>query len=67
VSDTGDWYLFDSARGITTAYDPYLFLNNTDAEAAGDNIIRPFSGGFALGDGGQLNESGSTYIFYAIA
>jgi hypothetical protein len=67
VSDTGDWYLFDSARGITTAYDPYLFLNNTDAEAAVDNIIRPFSGGFALGDGGQLNESGSTYIFYAIA
>jgi hypothetical protein len=67
VSDTGDWYLFDSARGITTAYDPYLFLNNTDAEAAGDNIIRPFSGGFALGDGSQLNENGSTYIFYAIA
>ena len=67
VSGTGDWFLFDSARGITTAYDPFLFLNNTDAEAAVDNIIRPFSGGFALGDGSQLNENGSTYIFYAIA
>ena len=62
-----DWYLFDSVRGITAAYDPYLFLNNTDAEASIDNIIKPDSSGFALGNGGQLNQSGGSFIFYAIA
>tara|TARA_R110001606_G_scaffold139675_1_gene278199 strand:- start:3 stop:1100 length:1098 start_codon:yes stop_codon:yes gene_type:complete len=62
-----DWYLFDSVRGITAAYDPYLFLNNTDAQAAIDNIIKPDSSGFALGNGGQLNQSGGSFIFYAIA
>ena len=67
TSGSGDWYVFDSARGITTNYDPWLGLNSTDEEVSSDNIIRPFSSGFALGSGGQLNESGATYIFYAIA
>ena len=61
------WFLFDSVRGITTAYDPYLFLNNTDAQATIDNIIRPDSSGFALGEAGHLNQSGGSFIFYAIA
>ena len=32
TDSTGDWYLYDSARGIVAGNDPYVFLNATDAE-----------------------------------
>ena len=66
---TGSWYLFDSVRGINaSAVDPYLQLNTTDAEASNFSI-EPLSSGFTIVQDGptELNISGSTYIFYAIA
>ena len=67
TDSASDWYLFDSVRGITISNDPYLALNLSDAEATIDNIIRPDSSGFALGNAGHLNQSGGSFIFYAIA
>jgi len=64
TSGTGDWYVLDSGRGITTSVAPSLYLNNTNAEDA-FNIIDPLSSGF-IAKGG-LNGSGNSYIFYAIA
>jgi hypothetical protein len=66
---TGSWYVFDSARGINAgAVDPYLQLNTTDAQASNFSI-EPLSSGFTIVQDGptELNISGSTYIFYAIA
>jgi hypothetical protein len=67
---TGDWYIYDSVRGIVSnADDPYLLLNTTDAEAANTNNIEPLSSGFKLTVQGSnpISINGGSYIFYAIA
>jgi len=46
TSGTGDWGVFDTARGITDSSSPVLRLNNTTAEANCD-YLDPYSGGFA--------------------
>ncbi len=67
------WYVWDSARGITSGNDPYLLLNETSAETTGTNYVDSASSGFTLttdsagASGGALNASGGTYIFLAIA
>ena len=69
----GDWFLFDSVRGITsTSNDGILYLNNNNAqvtEAAGIGVdaIQPHSSGFQLASDNTLNHSELDYIFYAIA
>ena len=60
---TGDWYLWDSVRGIVSGNDPYFFLNTTDAHATGTDYIDPLSSGFTLSD----DFTDGTYIFLAIA
>ena len=67
IDGASGWFLFDSVRGITANYDPWLALDNTDAQTTNDNIIKPDSNGFALGEAGHLNQSGGSFIFYAIA
>jgi hypothetical protein len=32
TDSTGDWYVYDSLRGIVAGNDPYLLLNSTAAE-----------------------------------
>ena len=69
-SSTSPWSVFDSARGITSSTtDPYLFLNSTAAEATdAQRDLDPYSSGFTLaGNDTDINASGSSYIFYAIA
>ena len=60
---TGDWYVWDSLRGIVTGNDPYFTLNTSSAEVTNGDLIDPYSGGFALSPGFYTD----TYIFYAIA
>jgi hypothetical protein len=67
-SGTGDWVVFDVARGIVAGNDPALTLNTTAAEDSNYDMIDPVSSGFAVTTAGyDLNASGDTYIFYAIA
>ena len=63
------WYVFDSARGIVSGNDPHLQLQSTAAENSGDDVIDPTSSGFTVntGYGSGFNESGNTYLFFAIA
>ena len=65
---TGAWRVFDTERGIVSGADPFLDLDSTAAENSGD-LIDPYSSGFSLSDSGNgnVNASGNTYIFYAIA
>jgi hypothetical protein len=69
TDSTGDWYTYDSARGITSGDDPYLFLNSTAAEVTGTNYVDTTSVGFQVTAAAPsgLNASGGTYIFLAIA
>jgi hypothetical protein len=69
ISTTGDWYLWDSARGIVAGNDPYLLLNSTAAEVTATDYIDPYSAGFEISSSAPLaiNQTGSYFIFLAIA
>ncbi|CAB4136726.1 hypothetical protein UFOVP307_18 [uncultured Caudovirales phage] len=66
---SGDWYTYDTARGMTVLTDPYLLLNTTAAETATLGSVTTVSTGFALNSTilAAINISGGTYIFLAIA
>jgi hypothetical protein len=69
TDSTGDWWTYDSARGITSGNDPYLYLNTTDPENTGTNYVDTISSGFQVTAAAPagLNANGGTYIFLAIA
>jgi len=60
---TGDWYIWDSVRGIIAGNDPYLLLNTTAAQVTNTDYIDPLSSGFQIS--GAFTDG--DYIFYAIA
>ena len=69
TDSTGDWYTYDTARGMTALTDPYLRLNSTAAEVATLGSVTTVSTGFALNSAilAAINASGGSYIFLAIA
>ena len=69
TDSTGDWYVYDTARGMTTATDPYLLFNSAAAEVATLGSVTTVSTGFALNSAivAAINVSAGTYIFLAIA
>jgi hypothetical protein len=69
TSTTGNWLVWDSARGIVAGNDPYLALNSTAAEVTTTDWVDTAASGFELSNaGGNLaNSNGVTYIFLAIA
>jgi hypothetical protein len=69
TDSTGDWYVYDTARGIVSGNDSYLFLNSTAAEVTNTDYVDTYSAGFELSSTAPagLNANGGTYIFLAIA
>jgi len=69
TDSTGAWYVWDSARGISSINDPYLLLNSTAAEVTGTNYVDTTSTGFQVTAAAPagINANGGTYIFLAIA
>ena len=69
TDSTGDWYVWDTARGIVAANDPHLSLNTTAAQVTTDDSVDPDSSGFIVNQvaATNINVSSATYIFYAIA
>jgi hypothetical protein len=69
TDSTGDWYVYDTARGMTTLTDPYLLINSTAAESATLGSVTTVTTGFALNAAilAAINTSAATYIFLAIA
>ncbi len=59
----GDWYVWDTARGIVSGNDSYLLLNSSSAQVTNTDLIDPLSSGFTLSD----DFTDGTYIFLAIA
>ena len=66
---TGDWYVWDSVRGIIAANDPHLSLNTTAAEVTTDDSVDPDASGFIVNQNTatNINVNGGSYIFLAIA
>ena len=69
TDSTGDWYVWDSLRGIVSGNDPYLLLNSPAAEEPNTDYIDPLSSGFTVTSSAPaaLNASNGTYLFLAIA
>lgn len=69
TDSTGDWYVWDSARGIIPSNDPYLLLNSTAAEVTGTDYVDTTSVGFEITSTAPsaINANGGTFIFLAIA
>jgi hypothetical protein len=65
----GDWYVWDTARGIVSGNDPYLLLNSTAAEVTTTDYIDTYSAGFEISSTAPvaINASGGTFIYLAIA
>ncbi len=69
TDSTGDWYVWDTERGIVAGNDPFLLLNSSAAEVTSTDYIDPLSSGFTVTSSAPaaLNASGGDYIFLAIA
>jgi hypothetical protein len=69
TDSTGGWYVYDTARGMTTLTDPYLQLNSTAAESATLGSVTTTTGGFTVDATilTAINTSSASYIFLAIA
>lgn len=65
----GDWYIWDTTRGIVGANDPHLSLNTTAVEVTTDDSIDPDNSGFIVNQvsATNINVSSATYIYLAIA
>ena len=66
---TGDWYIWDTVRGIVAANDPRLSLNTLAAEVTTDDSLDPDNSGFIVNQlaATNINVTGATYIYLAIA
>jgi hypothetical protein len=69
ADSSGDWYVWDSARGIVAGNDPYLLLNSTAAEVTNTDYVDTFAAGFEISSTAPaaINANGGTFIFLAIA
>ena len=65
----GDWYVWDSLNGIVAGNSPHSSLNTSAAQVTNDDSIDPANAGFIVNQvaATNINVSGGTYIFYAIA
>lgn len=65
----GDWYVWDSARGIVSANDPHLSLNSSAADVTTDDSVDPDASGFIVNQvaATNVNVTGATYLYLAIA
>ena len=65
----GNWYVWDSARGIVAGNDPHLSLNSTAAEVTTDDSVDTDNTGFIVNQvaATNVNVSSATYIGIAIA
>jgi len=69
TDSTGDWYVWDTARGIVAGNDPHLSLNSVAVEVTTDDSVDTDSSGFVVNQDAatNINVSSATYIFLAIA
>jgi hypothetical protein len=69
TDSTGDWYVWDSARGIIAGNDPYLFMNSAAAEVTNTDYVDTFASGFEISSTAPaaINANGGSFVFLAIA
>lgn len=65
----GNWYVWDTARGIVSGNDPYLVINSTAAEVTNTDYIDTNSSGFEISSTAPaaINANGGAFIYLAVA
>lgn len=65
----GDWYVWDTVRGIIAGNDPHLSLNTTAAEVTTDDSVDSDTTGFIVNQlaATNINVTSATYIGLAFA
>jgi hypothetical protein len=67
TNNLGSWWVWDTARGMVAGTDPRLAFDSTSAET-NTNWVYSVSTGFqVVSTNSEVNSSGDTYIFLAIA
>tara|TARA_R100001443_G_scaffold16194_2_gene26106 strand:+ start:5060 stop:7024 length:1965 start_codon:yes stop_codon:yes gene_type:complete len=69
TDSSGDWYVFDTLRGIVAGNDDYFLMNTTGADVTNTDYIDPHSSGFTVTSNASstINVSGGTYVYLAFA
>ena len=69
TDSAGDWYVWDSTRGIVAGNDPYIRINEATAQVTSNDYVDPLDAGFTVTSSAPagLNASSGTYLFLAIA
>lgn len=65
----GDWYVWDSARGIVSGNDPYFLMDSAVSQTTTTSYINPYSAGFEISSTAPaaINASGGAFLYLAIA
>lgn len=67
-SNAGNWYIWDSIRGIIAGNDPFFSLESTSAELTAYDVVDPDPTGFIVNVGvGGINDLGVPYFYLAFA
>jgi hypothetical protein len=67
TDSTGNWYVWDTARGMVSGTDPKFGFNLTSAQTNADWVYTTTGGFQIVATDAEVNASGGTYIFLAIA
>jgi hypothetical protein len=67
TDSTGDWYFWDTSRGMVSGTDPSLLLNSSAAEVNANSVYTTGVGFQIVSTAADINASGGTYIFLAVA
>jgi hypothetical protein len=71
TDSSGDWFVWDSVRGINGAStsDPHLSLNTTAAEVDTTDDVDPYTSGITVNQNSttNINVNAATYVFLAFS
>ena len=69
TDEAGDWYVWDTVRGIVAGNDPHLSLNSNAAEITTDDSLDPASVGFIVNQlaATNINVTSASYIYLSFA
>jgi len=67
TDSTGNWWVWDTARGMISGTDPRLTINSTTVEANNDWVLTTSTGFQIVTTDATVNASGGSYIFLAVA
>jgi len=67
TDSTGDWYVWDTARGMVAGTDPYLLLNVQSSQVNTNSVYTTGVGFQIVSTAAGINASGGSYIYLAVS